>query len=103
MCSATALAFSVSAEISNREDGGFHSKENRNVAAAKTFAAELSDQRSGRFSKYWRVLTEFSKLPFVRDAGVHRKQFSSQSTRCSQVTMWSMRIHRNQKRGMLRV
>lgn len=41
-------------------------KEKKNVA-------KLCDQKSGLYSKCWRVFTEFSKLPFVREVGVHRK------------------------------
>lgn len=49
--------------------------------------AELSDQQSGLFSKCWRVLTEFSKLPFGREVSVHRKlKFPS----------WSVRLRINQ-------
>lgn len=46
------------------------------VAATKG-EAELSDQQSGLFSKYWRVLTLSRKLPFIREAGIQRKQLSS--------------------------
>lgn len=86
--------FSMSVEISNREEPvGIHSKGNHkkkkksSLLQKRGSVAELSDQQSGLFSKCWRVLTEFSKLPFGREASVHRKlKFPS----------WSVRLRINQ-------
>lgn len=73
MCAATARVFSMSVEVSNTKGAGERKKKKKN-SCCKRKVAELCDQQSGLFSKCWRAFTEFSKLPFVREVGVHRKK-----------------------------
>lgn len=82
-CTATALVFSVSVRKSqqNRMAALVPKKEkNRGVVA------ELCEQQSRLFSKYWRVLTEFSNaappLPYPTEEPAFTEKFSSYRRWC---------------------
>lgn len=80
-CTATALVFSVSVRNSqqNRMAALIPKKKNWGVVA------ELCEQQSRLFSKYWRILTEFSNpapLPSPTEEPAFTEEFSSYRQWC---------------------